>query len=252
MEQGGLWPRTKQRLYKLPCLSPLVALREFVRGTDARYTRLLGAVSPYMFQPFSTTAMNRYPALFREAHAHVGDNVDARLLSFGCASGEEVFTLRTYFPNATIRGLDINPRNIARCQARLSRNPDAGLDFAEAGSAAAEPTAAYDAIFAMAVFRHGDLKRTHQRCDPLIHFAAFEESLTQLARCLRPGGLLVLRHANFRFDDTALASQFECLLERPRNADMPVYGPDNHQLTPLPTTEAVMFRKRATDGEGAQ
>jgi SAM-dependent methyltransferase len=245
MEQGGLWPRTKQRLYTLPCLRPLVALREFVRGTDARYTRLLGAISPHLFQPFSTTAINRYPALFREARTRVGDSVDTRLLSFGCASGEEVFTLRTYFPNATIRGLDINPRNIARCRARLSRKPDARVDFVQAGSAADEPTAAYDAIFAMAVFRHGDLKRHHQRCDSLIHFAAFEESLTQLSRCLRPGGLLVLRHANFRFEDTALVGQFDSVLERPRHADAMAYGPDNHQLHPWPKTETVMFQKRA-------
>src|ERR1700691_5826781 len=86
-----------------------------------------------------------------------------------------------------------------------------GLSFEIAGSAVAEPTACYDAVFAMAVFRHGGLGEAPPRCGHLIKFGDFERSVGELARTLKPRGLLVLRHANFRFCDTATASAFRRL-----------------------------------------
>src|SRR6202000_2892071 len=107
--------------------------------------------------------------LFRAAQTHLDGHARLRLLSFGCATGEEIATLRRYFPAAALKGLDINPSAVA-----AARAAHPGTDFAVAASTAAEPPETYDAIFCLAVLRHGDLGRHRPaRCDALIRFADF-------------------------------------------------------------------------------
>src|SRR5262249_33650455 len=110
-----------------------------------------------LFQVCNYTQPDRYPALFRLARQQLGDGPELRLVSFGCSTGEEVFTLRKYFPTARIKGIDINPHNVRVCHQRLAENPAPGLCFEVADSVRGEAVASYDAIFCMAVFRHGDL-----------------------------------------------------------------------------------------------
>src|SRR5215467_12525911 len=83
----------------------------FARSAEFRSVMLLRWRNPKnLFQPFSETNLDRYPDIFRFAREQVGDDSSHRILSFGCATGEEVFSLRRYFPLAHIRGLDINTR----------------------------------------------------------------------------------------------------------------------------------------------
>src|SRR5207244_1925408 len=100
-----------------------------------------------LFQVCNDTQEERYPNLFRLAREKLGTGPDLRLLSFGCSTGEEVFTLRKYFPNARIKVLDINPHNISICKDRLARNPDPKICFELADSVEREEAATYDAIF---------------------------------------------------------------------------------------------------------
>jgi SAM-dependent methyltransferase len=201
------------------------------RDPRARARYLLALEHPEgLFQPEPTTAPDRYPALFRFVREHIEDAPDRRILSFGCSTGEEVFSLRSYFPSARIKGLDIDRRNIAECEKRLlGRGGDDGLSFETRGSAAAEPASHYDAVFAMAVFRHGGLGAAPPSCESLIRFRDFETSVAELARCLKPGGLLILRHANFRFADAAASRDFRQIL-RAAGAGAPIYGADDRYL----------------------
>ena len=218
-----------------------------LRGGEGRNIALLRLSNPpNLFQPHSDTASNRYPRVFKFVREEVGDGPDRRILSFGCSTGEEVFSLRTYFPQASITGLDINPRNIAVCGTRLAASGDPRISFAVAGSTAAEAAESYDLICAMAVFRHGDLGSRPPRCDHLIRFADFERTVTDLARCLRPGGMLAIRNANFRFSDTGIAAAFEPVLRLRNNQPIsrtPLYGPDNCLLDD-PVYPEIVFRKR--------
>lgn len=197
------------------------------------------------FQPFGATRPDRYPVIFRRAAQLLP--AGARLLSFGCSTGEEAFALRTYFPNADIKGVDINPANIAVAARRLARAPDPRIVFAVADSTAQETDASYDAIFCMAVLRHGDLTRPDvERCDPLLDFADFARATADFARCLKPGGLLVLRHSNFRFADAPASAGFEVAARVPvRGALTPLFGPDNRRL-PGAVYDETIFRKRAS------
>ncbi|MFN3076738.1 MAG: class I SAM-dependent methyltransferase [Alphaproteobacteria bacterium] len=200
-----------------------------------------------LFQPLGDTAEDRYPRIFEAVREGLREVPEARLLSFGCATGEEVFSLRRYFPRAAITGLDINPRAIAVCQRRQRRSGDIGLRFRVAASTAAEPAQAYDAIFCMAVLRHGCLGEVRpQCCEPWIRFGDFEQTVADLARCLRPGGLLAITHANFRFRDTPTAAGFDVVLSWKQDRQpeaTPLFGPDDTFLGEVPYNE-VLFRKK--------
>jgi 2-polyprenyl-3-methyl-5-hydroxy-6-metoxy-1,4-benzoquinol methylase len=198
------------------------------------------------FQPFNDTQPDRYPVIFKFVADQLGSGRPFDILSFGCATGEEVFSLRRYFPLARIKGLDINPGNIAAARARLAAAPDDGLSFAVAASTADEPAASYDAIFCMAVLRHGRLGEPGvERCDHLLRFEDVARAVGDFHRCLKPGGLLIVRHSNFRLRDIPAGAHFETVLSVPMRGGKktPIFGPDNRLMPGVEDPEAV-FRKR--------
>jgi SAM-dependent methyltransferase len=200
---------------------------------------------PGRFQPYHHTLPDRYPWLFGFAAAVLGEREDCRLLSFGCSRGDEVLALRRYFPDASITGIDFDKSNIARCRARIS---DPKIRFMVAATTQGEAAQHYDAIFCLAVLCHGYLTISGaHRSDPLLHFDDFERTVEDFARCLKPGGLLVLHTTSFRFCDTRTAMAFDTLLEAEpeQMADDVHFGRDNIRLEGE-RYRAVVFRKHLT------
>lgn len=178
--------------------------KSLARGGERREAAVAAVLRPAnLFQPYTTTAEDRYPAEFAAAREALPAPA-GRVLSFGCASGAELLTAHREFPGALIRGLDINPLAVRTARKRVK---EAGLadqiTLARAADADAEPAGAYDVVLALAVFRHGDLNSAPPRCDHLLRFDDFERTVAGLARCLADGGLVVIRHANFRVADCA-------------------------------------------------
>lgn len=217
----------------------LVSDRNYRNMAWLRLTRPRG-----VFQPNNDTGADRYPAIFRFVQSELGAERDVRLLSFGCSTGEEVFSLRHYFPRAVVKGIDINRLNIATCRRRSAH--DSGISFETAAGTAREPAAVYDAIFCMAVLRHGQLGLPGvTRCDHLIRFEDFAGVVQDFGRCLKPGGLLVIRHSNFRLADAPAGAGFKTILnvEIPQPERLPLFGPDNRLLSGVSYPDTV-FRKK--------
>jgi SAM-dependent methyltransferase len=198
-----------------------------------------------MFQAANVTRGNRYPEIFAFVRSQLGADFDGRILSFGCSTGEEVITLRVYFPRAFIKGIDINPGNIATFQRWLARLPDARVAVECAGSTAGEDSSSFDAIFCMAVLRDGALSSSNaDDCTRYFPFSRFAGATSDFARCLKPGGLLVIRHSNFRLCDAPAGAGFEAIMREPHKnrRGTPLFGPDNRRMTGVIYEDAV-FRK---------
>lgn len=234
---------------KLPSLVKPVARksRDALRNAYYAMYRQFRRPLPGEYQTYSYTRPDRYPWLFEFAARQLGSQRPLNILSFGCSRGDEVFSLRRYFPLADLKGIDVNRRNIARCLARVRAEKPVNMTFATAASTADEPTGSYDAIFCLAVLVSGDLTTSGaQRCDPVFHFERFDRQIADFARCLKPDGLLVLHTTNFRFCDTAVAGDFTVVLE----ADPAHLAPDvlfdrDNRLMPGERARyrAVAFRK---------
>lgn len=242
--------RLKERIRKVPGFPVLRFLVRCLRGGQSRREALFQLLRPQgVFQPFATTAPNRYPAIFRFVRNSIGDGPDRRLLSFGCSSGEEVFSLRHHFPSSALVGIDANPFNIAVCRRRARKARMTDVVFRTATTMEGDGDGTYDAIFCMAVLRHGGLTFGDHTCSHLISFSDGERLLDDLARCLKPGGLLAVMHSNFRFRDMRTARQFDTVLavDPAVLPETPLFGPGDLRLDSDVYGE-VVFRKRPGDG----
>ena len=206
-----------------------------------------------MFQYRSLTRVDRYPGIFSFLREQLRQKTESRLLSFGCATGEEVFSVRRYLPNAFLKGVDINPRNIAQCRARLRASGDARIEFACHDSADEEAAESYDAILCLAVFQHSALKKRNlATCERYIRFEAFDRTIAGLARALKPGGYLAIRHADFRFEDATCRAQFFPVMQiAPVGEPHPRFDRDNRRLPDEHDCD-VVFQKRGQTGSTAE
>lgn len=215
-----------------------------LRGGERRRSALLMWRRPHgLFQPYGTTQEDRYPELFRLLRQTLEDVPQTRILSFGCSTGEEVFSLARYFLRAHIHGMDIDSRRIGESLARWRREGrDPRLSFTCASGVSQEVAGSYDLVTAMAVFRHGRLGSRPMDCSAWVCFADFERAVDDLARVLRPGGLLVIRHANFRFSDARVAENFDCV--RLESAQVsPIYGRDNRLMPDVSGDDGIYLKR---------
>lgn len=205
---------------------------------------------PGQFQTYSYTLPDRYPWLFQFAAGSLGKSAEPHLLSFGCSRGDEVLALRSYFPTAVIKGIDIDPDNIAHCLSRLAGELQHKIRFATAPNLEGEPDASFDAIFCLAVLCRGDLTAGNaQFSSPGFLFEHFETIVADFARCVKPGGFLFLHTTNFRFCDTATAAHFDTVLEAlPSQLAADVLFDSSNRLMPGVRYPAVGFRKRCAAG----
>lgn len=224
----------------------LTIAKALVVGGERREAAVARIVRPdNLFQPYTTTGLDRYPEEFGLVRDLLADVPAPRVLSFGCSSGEELLTLRQYLPTSRIHGIDANPLAVRTARKRVAG--DAAITVSRGVDAGTEAAASYDVVLALAVFRHGSLADSPPRCDHLIRFADFERTVAGLAAAVRPGGVLVLRHANFRFSDCASAAGFTLVRGGFGSAGAsgkptPVYGPDD-RLMPLETRDDGVYRR---------
>ena len=230
-------PRRSDRFPK-PLRAPLRWLwRQFdpqARAVAAARRRFPGE----LLQPAGYTSEDRHPALFSELRRQLAECPEPRLLSFGCSTGEEAFSLLFYLPRARIDAIDVNARAIATAQrcARTDR-----ITFTNTGT---PPRESYDAITCLSVLRHGDLDMLRpESCATILSFAQIDAVLRQLDDVLKPGGLLAIWGSNFPFDGSSIAAGYEPLEVpgmQPENGAF--YGADDRRL-PIKRNDRFLFRK---------
>jgi SAM-dependent methyltransferase len=183
---------------------------------------------PDLLQPWPFTTADRHPDFFDLVAGRLADRADARILSFGCATGEEVFALAERLPHAQIDGIDINAACIAKARARTGRADRERLRFSVGGTVP-DVAAHYDAILCLSVLRHARLDSERpDSCAAILPFATYAGFVAQFDRALNPGGLLILWAANFLFTDTATSRDYTHVPVGNRRGHSPIiYGPDN-------------------------
>ena len=199
----ALTPRLAYRASK-----GLWSVRTFIVNAKYRHEIVTKLTARNQLHQLSNeTAPDRYPAIFRACANHFSAADAIKVLSFGCSTGEEVFSLRQYLPHAELVGVDINRRNIRTCRSRPEK--DDRMSFYRSDGTDIPDPGLYDAIFCMAV-----LQRTQNR-DPetadssaVYPFARFDAQVETLDRLLVPGGLFAIHHSDYRFEDASVARRY--------------------------------------------
>lgn len=225
--------------------SALTCLRELADPDRRAIARMKRTHARAILQPWPTTFEDRYPEIFTALDAHLWTIANPRILSFGCSDGSEVRSLRRWFPNARIVGIDPNPAMIRIARAHLALHPDPAISYIEGARAALVGDMQFDAILAMAVFRHGDLEtNTPDSCADVLPFSRFAETVAELDKHLAPGGWMTIWNSHFRFCDTPTAMRYEARSLRFTRAEPMTltYGQDNRRLEG--SYSDAMFRKQ--------
>ncbi len=183
-------------------------------------------------QTTSDTWMDRYPRVFTACQAYFGDRKDLNILSYGCSTGEEVLTLRRYFPNAFIIGAEINRRSLAICR---KHKVDERIAFVYSERAGIAQRGPFDAIFCMAVLQSTPQAIVEQgitNLKQIYPFEKFDRQVAELDELLTIGGLFVIGHTQYRFHDASVASKYAPLATVEPDADVrPRFGRNSERLT---------------------
>jgi hypothetical protein len=124
-----------------------------------------------------------------------------KILSFGCSTGEEVVTIRGIFRDAEIYGCEIEPVSLEAATATVGH---LATIFKSDASAIADH-GPFDLINCASVLCLNP--PTH--INKLFPSEEFDRLLAVLDGALRPGGLIALTNASYRFYESPLAPHYD-------------------------------------------
>jgi SAM-dependent methyltransferase len=164
--------------------------------------------SKNVHQTTPLTYMDRYPKIFSACRDYFDSKQDLKILSYGCSTGEEVLSLRKYFPTARIIGAEINKQSLAKCR---KLPVDENIKFVYSSISEINKHGPYDAIFCMAVLQrkpHDIAAKKITSLKTIYPFEKFEKQVNELDKLVNPGGLLILHYTQYSIGDTYVATKY--------------------------------------------
>jgi hypothetical protein len=169
-----------------------------------------------MLQKITSTDFNRYPGIFRTVAAMmlarhgIGMNGSRlRILSFGCSEGQEMQSIRSYFPEAWIFGCDVDISVLRKSRKRLAGDRFAHVFLSNEQNIAANGP--FDIIFAMSVFCQYPESKKHDNLSEIYPFSRFESLAEVLCQNMIPGGVFCLMNSNYLFRQTRMGVNFRAI-----------------------------------------
>lgn len=197
----------------------MIKTADFLRSVkmcikDKRYRseRFMQILHPKrVHQTSQVTCMNRYPDVFSTCKRYFEEKgkKEIKILSFGCCTGEEVVTLRAYFPEAQIVGADINARSLRICR---ERELDEKISFVKSSHKRLKKEGPFDAVFCMAVLQrlpHVIESKNIVDLSDIYPFEKFEKQIAELDEYVKEDGLLVLYFTQYDFSNTEVSAKYE-------------------------------------------
>ncbi|MGM0877058.1 MAG: class I SAM-dependent methyltransferase [Bacillota bacterium] len=199
--------------------------------------------SKNVHQTTPLTYMNRYPTIFSACCDYFDSKKDLKILSYGCSTGEEVLTLRRYFPNAHIIGADINKRSLEICR---KLHIDEKITFIYSTRSEIQKYGPFDAIFCMAVLQrnpHDIAAKGISSLKKIYPFEKFERQIIELDELINPQGLLVVHFTQYSLWDTRVASKYKTLGDYNQNNYLSPVFDKNSNLVKNPAPQKTIFIK---------
>jgi hypothetical protein len=171
-----------------------------------------------LHQNIGITRRNRYPDLFDYCSKLKTGNM--RIMSFGCSIGLECKTLKNYFPESEIVGIDIKEKFI-KVANRMKNSDEISYDTTIEGHGT------FDFIFALSVFCRYPQLENKEDCSEIYPFSKFEKAVIELSNKLNKDGYFVIYNSNFKMTDTSIADSFEPLSVKNDSGTFVKFGKDN-------------------------
>lgn len=206
--------------------------------------RLLRSGHPRLYQGGGRTGLDRYPLLFAALRDALAGTTAPSVLSFGCSTGEEILSLRSYLPDAQLAGIELNGHRLKTARQRIA---DPSVRLWQAGSIAETGAGEFDAVTCLSVLhRRETIHNWPADPTPYMSFATFEAAILDFDAHLRPGGVLLLDHLSFRFSDTAVAGRYTPIRVPNAHADdapLKRYDRNNKPVLVPHSEHASLWRK---------
>jgi chemotaxis methyl-accepting protein methylase len=218
----AVFPKIKKKLKQTKLLI-------LIRWINRKYQKLVSKKAKSFIQLANTTYFDRHPDLFNFAKEYFTQSENIEILSFGCSTGEECNSIASYFPKSNIKGYDINKKNIKIANLQ---NKSIYIEYFYVDILSDEQIIKnhkFNMIFALSVLCLEPEAKQLENINSLFSFEKFEEFIIKFYELLKKDGLLIIRNANYRVEDTLMADKFEPVLSGSTN--FPIFntsGEKNH------------------------
>lgn len=166
--------------------------------------------STELHQTSTTTLMNRYPDVFLACQEYFILDRPIKILSYGCSTGEELLTLRKYFPKSEIVGVDINPYCIKESMKKTYA--ELNTKVMKSSQKNMMKHGPFDLVLCMAVLQRTPEAIADKKINDISSIYSFEKFEAQLKRMdlyVKEKGLLVVHFTPYLFKHTSISKKYK-------------------------------------------